>query len=52
MPKLKLENDSFVVTIEFDGDEEKISFEEYFLIESEMKGLLQDVGMFDWKEKD
>ncbi len=52
MPKLKLENDLFVVTTELDGDEKKISLEEYFLIEAEMKELLQDVQMFDWKDED
>jgi hypothetical protein len=52
VPKLKLENDSFVVTTEFGGDEEKISLEEYFLIEAEMKQLLQDAQMFEWKEGD
>jgi hypothetical protein len=52
VPKLKLENDLFVVTTELDGDEGKISLEEYFLIEAEMKQLLQDANMFDWKEGD
>jgi hypothetical protein len=52
VPRLKLENDSFIVTTELDGDEGKISLEEYFLIEEEMKELLQDVQMFDWKEGD
>jgi hypothetical protein len=52
VPRLKLENDSFVVTVELDGNEGKISLEEYFLIEEEMKELLQDVQMFDWKDED
>jgi hypothetical protein len=52
VPKLKLENDSFIVTTEFGGDGEKITLEEYFLIESELKQLLQDLQMFDWKDED
>ena len=52
MSRLKLENDLFVVTTELDGDEEKISLEEYFLIEAQMKELLRDAQMFDWKEGD
>ena len=52
MVKLKLKDESSIVTVEFEGDEETISLEEYFLIESEMKQLLQDLQMFDWKEKD
>ncbi len=52
MARHKLENDSFVVITELDGDEEKISLDEYFLIEAEFKQLLQDLAMFDWKEKD
>ncbi len=52
MAKLKLGDNASIVTIEFEGDEEKISLEEYFLIESEMRQLLQDVHMFDWNEKD
>lgn len=51
MPKLTLEKDSFIVTTEIEGDEGKISLEEYFLIEAEMKQLLQDLQMFDWKER-
>jgi hypothetical protein len=40
------------VKVELDGDEEKISVEEYFLIEAELKELLRDAQMFDWKEGD
>jgi len=52
VPRLKLENDSFIITTEFDGDDGKISLEEYFLIEAQLKELLRDVQMFDWKEGD
>jgi len=52
VPKLTLKNESFIVTFELDGDEGKISLEEYFLIEAQMKELLQDLQMFDWKEED
>ena len=50
MPKPK--NIVFTVEIELDGDEKTISLEEYFLIEAQLKELLQNVQMFEWKEGD
>lgn len=50
MPKPK--NIVLTVEVELDGDEKKISLEEYSLIEAQLKELLQDVQMFEWKEGD
>lgn len=49
---VKQQEISLDVVIEIDGDEAKISLEEYFLIEAHLKELLQNMQSFDGRERD